>query len=61
MYIQIYILHGRSEEELEAIQSEVQKENENYEQLKIKSENLQLQVTEILDRIHRLCLKMKVN
>ncbi|KAK7580718.1 hypothetical protein V9T40_001347 [Parthenolecanium corni] len=49
----------RSEEEIQAIQAEIQKENEKYEQVKEEHDKLQRQIENILEKIHEFCLRMK--
>lgn len=54
------IYTSRSEEEIQAIQSEIQKENEKYEHVKEEHDKLQRQIKNILEKIHEFCLRMKV-
>ncbi len=50
----------RNEEELQLIQNQIQTETENYEHLRKEHEKMKQQITTIMEKIHQLCLQMKV-
>lgn len=49
-----------NEDEMETLQTEIRKEAENYEQVKEEYERLQDQLKTTMEKIHSLCIKMKV-